>query len=212
MVLRNRSASASISARALEDVGDLLRQPAQRLDELPPLQDAQVPQPGEPERHQRERGHLAGERLGARDADLGAGVQVDAAVHLARDRRAHHVHQAERPGAAALRLAHRRQRVGGLAGLGDDDDQRPAVDHRVAVAELRGVLDLDRDPGHLLEHVLADERRVPGRAAGGDDDALDLLELVVAQVEAADARRCPRRRAGGRGACCRGSPAARRSP
>ena len=79
------------------------------------LQDAQVAEPGQPERHQRERGDLAGERLGAGDADLGAGVQVDAAVHLARDGRADHVDQPERAGAAALGLADGRQRVGRLA-------------------------------------------------------------------------------------------------
>ena len=132
---------------APEDLGDLLRQAAQRLDELPALQDAQVPEPRQPKRHQRERRHLAGERLGARDADLRAGVQVDAAVHLAGDRGAHHVHQAHRPCPAALGLADRRQRVGGLAALGDADDQRAAVHHRIAVAELGGVLDLHRESG-----------------------------------------------------------------
>ena len=71
--------------------------------------------------------------------------------------------------------------------LGDPDDQGAVVHDRIAVAELGRVFDLDRDPRHLLEHVLADQRRVPGRAARGDDDALDLLELVVGQVEAGDA-------------------------
>ena len=61
------------------------------------------------------------------------------------------------------------------------------VHHRVAVAELGGVLDLDREPGHLFQHVLADDPGVPGGAAGGDDDPLELLQLLVAQVEAADA-------------------------
>ena len=92
---------------------------------------------------------------------------------------------------APRRLASRigGERIGRLARLGDADHQRPVVHHGVPIAELRGVLHLDRDPGHLLQHVLADQRRVPRGAAGGDDDPLDLLELVVAQVEAADARR-----------------------
>jgi hypothetical protein len=51
---------------------------------------------------QRERHDLAGEGLGGRHADLRPGVQVDAAVVLAGDRRAHHVHEAERRGAARL--------------------------------------------------------------------------------------------------------------
>ena len=47
------------------------------------------------------------------------------------------------------------------------------VDDRVAVAELRRVLDLDRDARELLDHVLADQRRVPARAARGDDDVVE---------------------------------------
>ena len=89
---------------------------------------------------------------------------------------------------AALGLADRRQRVGRLARLGDADDERAVVHQRVAVAELGRVLHLDRHPRHLLEHVLADQGRVPGGAAGRDDDPLDVLELVIAQVEAAEAR------------------------
>jgi len=42
-------------------------------------------------------------------------MDVDAAVRFAGDRGAHHVHDAERARALALRFAHRRQRVGGLA-------------------------------------------------------------------------------------------------
>ena len=167
-------------AGPLQDLGDLLRQLPQRVDELAALQDAQVPEPGDAKRDQRERGHLAGERLGAGHADLGAGVQVDAAVHFARDGRAHHVDQPDGTCAPPLGFADGGQRVGGLARLGDADDQRLRVDHRVPVAELRGVLDFHRKPRHLLQHVLADEPGVPGGAAGGDDDALELLELLVA--------------------------------
>ena len=133
-----------------------------------------------PERQREQRQHrdLAGERLGRGDADLGTGVDVDAAVGLARDRRAHHVDDAERPRALALRLAHRRQRVRGLARLRDHQHRGAFVDDRVAVAELRGVLDLDRDARVLLEHVLADQPGVPRRAAGEDDDAADLAHLL----------------------------------
>ena len=118
-----------------------------------------MPQPREAERHQRQRRHLAGERLGAGHTDLGTGVEVDAAVDFARDGGTDHVDEADGPGPAPLGLADGRQGVGGLARLGDADDQRALVDDRIAVAELGGVLDLDRDPGQLLEHVLADQRR-----------------------------------------------------
>ena len=47
------------------------------------------------------------------------------------------------------------------------------------VAELRGVLHFHRNPGQLLQHVLAQKGRVPGGSAGGDDDPLDPQELQV---------------------------------
>ena len=47
-------------------------------------------------------------------------------------------------GAVALGLAQRRQRVGGLARLRDDDRQRVRRDDRIAVAVLRAVVDFDR--------------------------------------------------------------------
>ena len=137
-----------------------------------------VAQAAELERQQRERDHLARERLGGRDADLRTGVQVDAAVVLARDRRAHHVHEAERLRAAALRLAHGRQRVGRFARLRDDDAQRLVGDDRVAVAELRRVLHLAADARMLLDHHLADQRAVPARAARRDDDVVEALAAL----------------------------------
>ena len=81
------------------------------------MHDRHVAQARELQREQRERDHLARERLRRRDADFRAGVQVDAAVVFARDRRADDVDQTERLRAAAFRLAHRRERVGRLARL-----------------------------------------------------------------------------------------------
>ena len=74
----------------------------QRFDELPPLEDAQVLEPGEPQSEQRQRRQLAGKGLGAGHTDLGTGVQVGTAVDLAGDGRAHHVDQADGPGASVL--------------------------------------------------------------------------------------------------------------
>ena len=71
---------------------------------------------------------------------------------------------------AALRLAQGAQRVGRLARLAQDEDERAVVERRVAVAELAGVLDLDRQVREPLDQVLADQGRVPARAAGGEDD------------------------------------------
>ena len=107
------------------------------------------------------------ERLGRGDADLGAGVDVDAAVGLARDGRADHVARCRaraRPCAAprASRPACRPSRPTARSRA----PRVPWLDDRVAVAELGGVLDLDRDARVLLEHVLADQPGVPRRAAG----------------------------------------------
>ncbi len=45
-------------------------------------------------------------------------------------------------------LFHGRQRVDRLARLGDGEQQGVVVDHRVAIAELRGVLDAHGQTGH----------------------------------------------------------------
>ena len=108
----------------------------------------------------------------------GPGVQVDAAVRLAGDGAADDVADGERRVALALRLAQGRQRVGRLARLRDGQDDRVAVDRRIAVAELAGVLDLDRDAGEFLEEIFADKAGVVAGAAGGQDDAVDLPELL----------------------------------
>ena len=61
--------------------------------------------------------------------------------------------------AVPLGFAQRRQRVGRLARLRDDDGQRVGRDDRVAVAVLGAVVDLDRKPRELLDQELADQRR-----------------------------------------------------
>ena len=89
---------------------------------------------------------LGEERLGGGDADLRAGVRVEHGVGLARDLRAVGVAHGEHPGPLPAGVPDGLQGVGGLAGLADRDDQRVAVENRVAVTELAGDLDLDRQP------------------------------------------------------------------
>ena len=81
-----------------------------------------------------------------------------------------HVGHARSPWRRAPCEPHRRERVGGLARLGDADDEVLGADHRVAVAELGGDVHLDRDPGPVLDRVAADEAGVVAGAAGDDDD------------------------------------------
>ena len=66
---------------------------------------------------------LAGERLGRGDADLRAGERRHHDVALARDRRGRHVDDREDVLLVRLGVAQRRQRVGGLARLRDEDRQ-----------------------------------------------------------------------------------------
>jgi hypothetical protein len=66
------------------------------------------------QRQNRERGDKG---LGRGDADFRAGVHVNAAVGFARDGAADDVDDGQRAMAAALGLAQRGERVGGLAGL-----------------------------------------------------------------------------------------------
>ena len=73
----------------------------------------------------------------------------------------------------AFRFAQRRQRVGCLARLRDDDGQRIGRDDRVSVAVLGAVVDVDRHAREPLDQELADETCVPRRAARQDRDSLD---------------------------------------
>ena len=70
-------------------------------------------------------------------------------------------------------MAHRHERVHGLAGLGDSHHERLLVDDRVAVAELVRELHLRRDAAPVLDGVAGHLARVGGGAAGHDDDLVD---------------------------------------
>ena len=91
--------------------------------------------------------------------------------------------------AALAREAHRGQRIGGLAGLGDPDDEVPRADHGIAVAVLGGDVHLDRDPRPGLHGVAADEARVVGGAAGDDHDPPQRLRVLGGQLELAQVDR-----------------------
>ena len=137
----------------------------------------------EVEREQVQRHELRRERLGRRDADLGPGVGVDRAVGLARRHAADDVADRDAAGALLLRFAQRGERVGRLARLRDHDRERVLRDDRIAVAELGSVVDLDRNPRELSI------RNLPTSAACQDvphariDDALDLAQHLVGNLD-----------------------------
>ena len=51
--------------------------------------------------------------------------------------------------------------------------QRVGRDDRIAIAELAGVIDFDRNARQALDHELAGQRGVPAGAAGDDVDLLE---------------------------------------
>ena len=136
-----------------------------------------MPAPGQPDEVGRD--DLRQEALGGRDADLRAGVRVEHGVGLARDLGAVGVADGQHTGVLILRVAHRLQGVGSLAGLRDRDDERRAVQHRVAVAELAGQLHLDGQARPVLDGVLGEHPGVVGGAAGHDEHLGDLAQFVV---------------------------------
>ena len=140
----------------------------------------------EVKRQHRQDRDLIHERLGAGDADLRAGVQIDAAVGFAGDAAADDVAEGQRRMALALRLAHRRQRVGRLAGLRQGDDDGVAVQRRIAVAELAGVLHFHRHSRELLEQIFTHQRGVIAGAARRHDDAIRLTQPLHVEIEAAE--------------------------
>ena len=103
-------------------------------------------------------------------------------VHLARERAADHVADGEGPAPAGPRRLDAGQRVQRLPRLADGHDQRAVVDDGVAVAELRAVIHLHRDPAQLLDHELPDQGRVPGGAAGDQDHLAHLRQGFVQRV------------------------------
>ena len=138
---------------------------------------------GEVEPEQLQRHELRRERLRRRHADFRAGVRVHGAVGVPGDRAADDVADGDAAGALARGFVERRPRIRGLARLGDDDGQLVGRDDRVAIAVLRAVLDFDRHLRQRLDHVLADEPRVPRRAARQDGDLAQVLERVGRDVQ-----------------------------
>ena len=67
--------------------------------------------------------------------------------------------------------------------LRDHDGERVLRDDGIAISELGPVVDLDRQAREILDQELADESRVPGRAARQDDDALERAEPLVGDLD-----------------------------
>lgn len=148
----------------------------------------------QPQGQHQEGADHAGVRLGAGDADLGPGVDVQRVVEFAGHGGALGVDDAQGLRAELLGLAQRLEGVDGLAALGHDDGQGVLADEGVAVAVLAGDVHLDGNAGQLLDQVLADQSGVEGGAARDDADPLEgagvevdvEVDLAGLVVQAAD--------------------------
>mmetsp|Transcript_6344 Transcript_6344/g.17042 ORF Transcript_6344/g.17042 Transcript_6344/m.17042 type:complete len:210 (-) Transcript_6344:924-1553(-) len=110
--------------------------------------------------------------------DLWPRVQVDARVRLARDARAHDVHNSDGDRLELLGYLDRLQCVCRLAALGDGQDDVLGIDKRAAVAELARVLNLHRQARELLDGILCDHAGVERGPAGTDDDPVGRCHLL----------------------------------
>ena len=107
----------------------------------------------------------------------GPGQRRQHGFAFARDGRGRHVDDGERMHALLFGVAQRRQRIGGLAGLRNEDRQIALAQRRLAVAEFGGDIEFDRQRGQPLEPVFGDVAGIARGAAGDDRDALDVLEV-----------------------------------
>src|SRR2546427_7161556 len=70
-----------------------------------------------------------------------------------------------------------------LAALTDGQGQGVRTEHRVPIPELARNLDLDREPGPMLDRVLGDESRMEGRTARDHEDLRHLTQEIVGDSE-----------------------------
>ena len=129
------------------------------------------------DRERRQRRELAGERLGRGDPDFRAGQRRHHDVAFPRNGRTRHVDDGKDVLPVLARIAQRRERVGGLARLRNEDREVAGIERDVAVAEFGGDVDLDREPRKTLEPVARDHAGIVGGAARCDRNALERAEI-----------------------------------
>ena len=122
-------------------------------------------------------GQLGGEGFGGGDADFRAGMGEEAQRTGPDDGRFRDVTDGQGVRhTQVLRVLECGQGVGGLAGLGDSDDQRPWIRHAIAIAVFTGDFDADRQLGQAFQPVTGGEAGVVAGAASQYEDAVDVLE------------------------------------
>ena len=116
-----------------------------------------------------------------RDGNFRACPRIQHVVRFGCNGAADNVHDGEHTTARTLRFAQRRQRIGGLAGLADDDHERVFVEDRVAVTELRCNIHFDRDAQQFFKRVLCHDAHVVRRATCHDVDFCEAAQLLGGQ-------------------------------
>ncbi len=129
---------------------------------------------------------LRRERFGGRDADLGSGVHVNAAIAFARDGAGDVIANSERAMSFAPALAQCAERIGGFAALADREDERVVRHWRIAMAKLARVFDFDWNVGQMLDEIFADHAGVQRGAATGKHDSTDVAQLLRRHVQTAE--------------------------
>ena len=136
---------------------------------------------------------VAGRQLGAvgfggGDGDFRAGPGVHCGVGLTGNAGADDVHNADGAHTALLAQAQGSQRVGGLTALADDHSECVLFEHGIAVTELAGNIDLDRDAGQALKHIARGHADMVGGAAADDVETMDIPDglLVKSQLGQVD--------------------------
>jgi hypothetical protein len=160
----------------------LARQGFELFNERPLLLPVHAVAPREREGEQAQGDQLGGEGLGGGHADLGAGAGHHRHVGFPHQRAFRHVADAQAAQVAhLLRGTQGGEGVGGLAGLGDGDEQRVGRDHDLPVAELAGHLHVARH-ARLLQPVAGDEAGVVAGATGDDVHALRGVQQTLRLV------------------------------
>ena len=104
-------------------------------------------------------------------------------VGLTRNSRARSVHDCHDLRALLASVTDRLDRVHGFTGLRDGHNQCLFGDDRVAVAELRGKLDLDGDTAPVFDRVLGDLTGVGCGTATDHDDLVDTAQDVLGDTD-----------------------------
>ena len=126
-----------------------------------------------PQGQQLHRDELRRKGLGCSHPDLRTSSRVQHGVGLPCHRRVHHIGHRDESGALSVRVPDRSKGVESFARLGDADDERLSIEHRVAVAELRRNIDLHWKPCPPFDGVFGHHRRVVRGPAGDYEDFVE---------------------------------------